>query len=536
MKPARIILAAAFALMFTACGKGGEDEGTDNTPTSYCRFGAQSVDVGNQSGQSIFTIEWSRAKWTISTDPDGQTNFITAFSATKGGNSGLTESYTQITFTYPANPGTTSRTQTVYLTNDATGNKVSLAVVQAAGAPMGLTLDANTRYQTVTGFGGMLNPTWTAGDAVLTDANIEVLYNQLGYNLIRMMIYPTESYTGSTVSVWDRDVAIAKKAKSYGAQVLASPWTPPSSMKDNNSNIGGHLSESKYATYATYLNTFVTYMAGKGLTVDVVSVQNEPDWNASYDGCLWSGAQLLKFVKEQGATVKGTTGVKLLASESLNFTQSYTDPILNDATAAANLDICGGHLYGKAPQDYPLARTKGKEVWMTEHLENEESTRIWDKWDGAMWLADELHACMDKNFTGYIYWYLKRYYGMIGDNTTTGSSAGIAHNQVTKRAYVMAHYAKYATGRQRIKLTSTSTNLLATAYLGTNDMTVVLINKSAGTIAIPVPSSRDIVSATAIETTASVSMQNKSVTISSDKRSVDVSLLPSSIVSIKFTY
>ncbi|MBA4823872.1 hypothetical protein H2241_23470 [Pantoea ananatis] len=51
----------------------------------------------------------------------------------------------------------------------------------------------------------------------------------------------------------------------------------------------------------------------------------------------------------------------------MGFNFSVTDPVLNDAMASQCTDIIGGHLYGTTPSDYPLARSKCKELWMTEH-------------------------------------------------------------------------------------------------------------------------------------------------------------------------
>ncbi len=56
---------------------------------------------------------------------------------------------------------------------------------------------------------------------------------------------------------WDRDpyqVRAIKRAQEYGAKLLATPWSPPSWMKDNNSlYYGGSLLPEFYDDYAKYL-------------------------------------------------------------------------------------------------------------------------------------------------------------------------------------------------------------------------------------------------------------------------------------------
>ena len=111
----------------------------------------------------------------------------------------------------------------------------------------------------------------------------------------------------------------------------------------------------------------------------------------------------------------------------------YTDPVLNDPIAVNNLDIAGGHLYGGGLTDYPLARTKGKEIWMTEHLLNEVDNGM--GWPQALVLAKELNDCMLANFNAYFWWYLKRSYSMLGDG-----DKGTVMGETLKRGYVLSHY------------------------------------------------------------------------------------------------
>jgi O-glycosyl hydrolase len=74
---------------------------------------------------------------------------------------------------------------------------------------------------------------------------------------------------------------------------------------------------------------------------------------------------MISWLTAQGSKFSGT---KLMVAESYNFNRTMTDPILNNATAAAQVSIIARHIYGNGFSDYPLARTKGKEVWMTEHF------------------------------------------------------------------------------------------------------------------------------------------------------------------------
>jgi glucosylceramidase len=61
-------------------------------------------------------------------------------------------------------------------------------------------------------------------------------------------------------------------------QVIASPWSPPAWMKTSGSLIGGRLIDSPriYRAYALYLLKFIEAYQANGVTVDAITVQNEP--------------------------------------------------------------------------------------------------------------------------------------------------------------------------------------------------------------------------------------------------------------------
>ncbi|WP_220699458.1 glycoside hydrolase, partial [Pelobium manganitolerans] len=354
----------------------------------------------------------------------------------------------------------------------------------------------------------------------LSTAEVEKMYSKdgLGYNMMRIMIYPNKAD-------WGRDVATTLKAQSLGARILASPWTPPSAMKSSNSNLHGYLLPEKYADYVQHLNDFIAFMKDKGITIEAVSIQNEPDWSPEYDGCEWSPTQILDFIKNYA----GGINAKVLAAEAVNFKKMYTDPVLNDPVAVNNLDIAGGHLYGGGLQDYPLARQKGKEIWMTEHLLNEVNDGM--GWAQALVLAKELNDCMENNFNAYFWWYLKRSYSMLGDG-----DKGTTMGQTLKRGYVLSHYAKYATGRTRVQIGKVANNseISVTAYKGQDDMTMVFVNSGATTVpALNINLPLSVKSANAVITSETLDMAEHSVALNAEKTALTLSLPAKSIISVK---
>ncbi len=309
--------------------------------------------------------------------------------------------------------------------------------------------------QTIRGFGGT-----TAWIGALSSTEMTTLYgnnaeNQLGLSILRVRISPEGS------SQWATELSNAQKANALGATIIAAPWSPPVSMKTNNNIIGGSLKTTSYQAYAAYLKSFADYMRNGGVEIYGISVQNEPDIKVTYESCDWTSEEFLNFVKNYASEV-GTT--RLMVAESYNFNQAFTDPMLNDAVAASKISIIAGHIYGGGLSWYQNALNKGKEVWMTEHLE------LTTDWQGALKTGKEIHDCMTiGNYSAYVWWYLKRFYGPIDDNS-----------QPTKRGYVMAQFSKYVRpGYQRISSTSNpKTDIYVSGYKGSGKLVIVALNTS----------------------------------------------------------
>uniref|UniRef100_UPI004047C3EF glycoside hydrolase family 30 protein n=1 Tax=Roseivirga sp. TaxID=1964215 RepID=UPI004047C3EF len=58
--------------------------------------------------------------------------------------------------------------------------------------------------------------------------------------------------------------------------LMASPWSPPKWMKDNNDTRGGSLLPEFYNTYEQYLVKYIKGMEAEGIRIAALTVQNEP--------------------------------------------------------------------------------------------------------------------------------------------------------------------------------------------------------------------------------------------------------------------
>jgi glucuronoarabinoxylan endo-1,4-beta-xylanase len=328
--------------------------------------------------------------------------------------------------------------------------------------------------QIIRGFGAANILNWRPD---MTNSEIETAFGtgegQLGFTILRLRIPPESNQ-------WGANITTAKKAHDMGALIIAAPWSPPASMKTNNNLVGGELREDAYDDFAAHLDAFADFMSENGVAIYAVSVQNEPDVNVTYESCDWNPQQMLKFMRENAHDI----GTKVMAPESFQFRRQMSDPILNDSLATANLNFVAGHIYGGGLSRYPLAEEKGKEVWMTEHLT--ESGHSGNIWSLAMDVGEEMQQVMQANMSAYIWWYIIRYYGPIGDGERSVSFPNedfAEKGEVTKKGYVMSQFSRFIRpGYHRVDAKSwpSAANPFVTAYRDSSSSKVILVAVNTG--------------------------------------------------------
>ncbi|KAJ9463151.1 Glucuronoxylanase XynC [Diplonema papillatum] len=332
------------------------------------------------------------------------------------------------------------------------------ACAVVSGALGDVVVDPSKKFQTIEGFGAANIMPWQPD---VTAADIQTAFGAAPYgqtaglNILRVRLPPDEAEFGLNLPT-----TRALAANYSHVKIIATPWSPPAALKTNNNTVGGYLRQDSYAAYAAHLKKFVAYMKSNGVDVYAVSVQNEPDIGVTYESCFWTPQDLLRFVKE----FAGGLGTRLFAPESFHFNHSLSDPILQDAAAAANLDFVGGHIYGGGLEPYPLAVEKGKPVWMTEHLNNETT------WQAALATGRAISDCMGAGMSAFVYWYVKRSYGPLYQNGT-----------LSLRGRVMSVFSlSVPPGSVRVSVAGeTVANMSVTAYVTpAQDTVVIAVNQN----------------------------------------------------------
>jgi O-glycosyl hydrolase len=487
--------------------------------------------------------------------------------------------------------------------NGATGRKTSSTpsnpvIVQAITPDAIITVEPETTYQYIRGFGGQAVAWGNFPQDSLDD--YERMYNPttgLGYNILRIMIPSgdTDAETGimgyvRNETTGDKDRShyfdMVKKVNSYGGYVLASPWSPPAEWKTNDSTVGGQggadakLKTAYYNQYAAWLKQYCQVMRSNGAPIYAVSIQNEPNYKASYDGCEWDPNDMRDFLKQVGnftgvagtsSAVKGWGGgaetprVLIMNGESAN-TPSINNAAMNDETSRNVINLIGRHNYGSTSESYyNTAKSYGKEVWMTEHNINSQNEAGYpnDSTYNYIWrFMNSVDATIRlNNESAFIWWALKRFYSMIGDG-----QYGTVDGAILPRGYGLSHYAKYATGFTRIAVTGKTssgaglsnfnsssfvseyndTSARATAFVSADGNTISYVmftptntggtgGVSLGTVKIQLPEDFIIASATGVRSSKDGFFRTETVSVLTNKNAAFVELPVGHIVSIKFT-
>jgi glucuronoarabinoxylan endo-1,4-beta-xylanase len=347
-----------------------------------------------------------------------------------------------------------------------------------------VTVNLSGVQQTIDGFGGS-----TAWSGALSDGQADAIFGntnntQMGLSICRLRIDPNQN--------WSDERSNAQKANAHGAIVFGSPWTPPISMKTNDSTAHGELITAKYADFALYLKSFGDYIKSAGVTLAAISLENEPDWKPDYESCSWTGTQIEKFSKENAATI----GYPFMIAESFYFNPAMTDPTLNDSAACANVSYIGGHLYGSVPFKYTNAINHGKKIWMTEHYyDNADNNSI----TIALKTAKEINDCMCNNMNAYVWWWML---------PLNGSACNLIYssNTLTKNGCALGQFAKWIRpGYKRVDATPNPyNNIYISAY--TNGTKIVIVAVNTGLLSVKQPitiQNGSITSVTPYESSAS---------------------------------
>jgi len=277
---------------------------------------------------------------------------------------------------------------------------------------------------------------------------------------------------------WVRDHSdyfdMIKEVNRHGGYVIMVPWTFPVEYKTAGSTgIGssGYINTNTFPELAQYFVNYLNRLNAEGAPIFAVSIQNEPI-GIAYEGCRWVVTDNINterdFIRILGplmANIPGygggqaTSKVWIGTGEEVGPVGIYQNNAVNDtgATGAQQyIQFTGRKFYSGMQNEATYFLNAGKEVWMTEHIDTTSAARDslypeFATWNWVWHIANEIYCSIALNReSAYLLWYLKRFYGLLGDGSQNTTWSGI-----TNRGLMMSHFSKYAANTTRVQVTGT---------------------------------------------------------------------------------
>jgi glucuronoarabinoxylan endo-1,4-beta-xylanase len=356
-----------------------------------------------------------------------------------------------------------------------------------------IAVDWNTTHQMIDGFGASA----TGYTGTVTSDQADKFFSSstgLGLSLLRIKLIPGTAdadcgcvanstpyacVLGSKSQMVSGDLQIAELAAARGVRLFAAPWSPPAAMKSSGKycTSGSLIGNSdNYTAYAADLASFPVLLNANGISIDAMSLQNEPNIeNPAYDTCKWTAQQIHDFIPYLSRALRaaGFRSIKISVPEESGWTFELGKAALDDQNVATDVGLLFGHAY-QTENPASVPSTNSLRIWQTETGDS-------GNYDGGMrdalrW-ARNIHHYMGAGVSAWMYWNLDC--GATHFNEKNNMCLTDENGNLAKRGYVLGQYAKFIRpGWQRIDVTNRG-SLLVTAYKGPGSkFAIVVINNS----------------------------------------------------------
>jgi O-glycosyl hydrolase len=131
-------------------------------------------------------------------------------------------------------------------------------------------------------------------------------------------------------------------------KIMATSWSAPLWMKDNNNFVGGSLQSKYYEVYAQYFVKYIQKMKAEGIVIDAMTPQNEPLHDGNNPSMVMTALQQTDFIKNNlgPAFQSASIATKIITYDHNCDNTQYPISILKDAVAYPFVTGSAFHLYG----------------------------------------------------------------------------------------------------------------------------------------------------------------------------------------------
>ncbi len=265
-------------------------------------------------------------------------------------------------------------------------------------------------------------------------------------------------------------------------KLMATPWSPPTWMKTNHNSMGGSLIPQYYRSYARYLVKYIQAMKAKGIAIDALTIQNEPQHGGNNPSMLMTASEQAIFIKAHlGPLFKQhAVKTKIVIWDHNCDHPEFPIHVLNDADANQYIDGSAFHLY--AGDIAALSTVKNahpsKNIYFTEQWTGSKGSFDGDlKWH----VKNVLLGALQNHSKIVLEWNLAND-GSFGPHTPGGcteckGALTIDGSTVTRNVayYIIAHAAKFVPpGSVRVQSNRTR-NIESVAFLTPKGDTILIL-------------------------------------------------------------
>jgi len=304
-------------------------------------------------------------------------------------------------------------------------------------------------------------------------------------------------------------VPFIKEAKKYNPdlKIWASPWSPPTWMKDNKhyacqplddpffdlsftnnmrpdqkraEGVNMFIQEDAYfSAYALYFAKFIEAYRAEGINIFMVMPQNEFNSCQPFPSCTWTADGLNKFIGEYLGPKMKELGVEVMfgTMERPNPALAETsldDPKSSQYLTGAGFQWAGKHSIGAIRKKYPQLK-----LYMTE----QECGNGRNDWRGATYSYNLMKQFLDNGVSVYDYWNTSlkdggmsrwgwRQNSLVVVDTTNNTF------RYTPEYYVLKHASHYVLPGA-VKLSTHDNTNSALAFRNTDGSYVLLLRNNA---------------------------------------------------------
>jgi glucosylceramidase len=197
----------------------------------------------------------------------------------------------------------------------------------------------------------------------------------------------------------------ARTAHGRDFDLFASPWSPPTWLKDRKAYNHGRLiwRDEHRKAYALYLARFLQAYKALGIDIDALHVQNEPDSDQKFPSCCWTGERLRDFIRDDLAPVFLSEGVDAeiwLGTIERGSFNDWVAPTLLDPDTRNIIGGVGFQWAGKGAVQRTRQAAPDLPIIQTEN----ECGDGQNEWAYAHYVFDLIQHYLSNGAEAYVYW------------------------------------------------------------------------------------------------------------------------------------